>query len=207
MLNRAARGMSLIELMIALAILAVLLALALPEYNTFIRNTKVKNLALSLEAGLQLARTEAIRRNENVRFQIVSDLTSGCTVAGTEVSTPHWVVSRDDPTGRCDAAPSDSVPPMIVQKWDFQEGAAGSGLAWNLALAGTASALVTFNGLGRVTPPPAGAITIEVRPVETSGIACAPAGSVRCLRVTVSPAGQIRTCDPAMTVATDPRYC
>lgn len=205
MLARAQRGVTLVELMIGLAVVAILMVLALPEYSTFIRNTKVKNLAVSIESGLQLARAEAIRRNANVRFQLVSNMANDCAIGGTTVTSPNWVVSLEDPSNKCDVAPSETTAPKTVQKWNAAEGAAG--LSWNLAVAGIANSLVTFNGLGRVTPTPAALVTIEVQPTTTSDIACVPTGNIRCLRVTVSSAGQVRVCDPQMTIATDPRKC
>ncbi len=208
MLTRAQRGVSLIELMIGLAIMAIVVMMALPNYTTFIRNTKVKNAAQSIEAGLQLARTEAIRRNRSVRFQMVSDLSGGCAVSGTTVSAPNWIVSLENPAGKCDVAPSEADAPKTIQKWSAAEGASGSGITWSIAVSGMASSLVTFNALGRLSPASATAVAIDVKPTVTGEISCAlDGGDIRCLKVTVSNAGQIRVCDPAMTISTDPRYC
>jgi len=53
---------------------------------------------------------------------------------------------------------------------------------------------VVFNSLGRV---PAGNVNIDVS--SATGAACAAnGGPVRCLRMVVSPGGQIRLCDPAL---------
>ena len=51
----AARGMTLIELMIGLAIAAILLLLAAPAYRDFIANTNVRNAAENTVAGLRQA--------------------------------------------------------------------------------------------------------------------------------------------------------
>ena len=66
--------------------------------------------------------------------------------------------------------------------------------------------VAAFNGLGRVSPTPAGTITYDVG--NPSGGTCrAAGGTMRCLRVEVSPTGQVRMCDPSLTSATDPQGC
>lgn len=61
-------GFSLIELMLAIIITAILLTLAMPSFNAWIQNAKIRTATEAVLNGLQLARAEAVRRNENVRF-------------------------------------------------------------------------------------------------------------------------------------------
>ena len=42
------RGFSLVELVIAVAIMGILLALALPSFSTYLRNVKLRSAAESL---------------------------------------------------------------------------------------------------------------------------------------------------------------
>lgn len=65
---RRQRGVTLVELMIALAVFGILVMMALPDYTAWIQNTKIRNAAESVQNGLQLARAEAIRRNTDVSF-------------------------------------------------------------------------------------------------------------------------------------------
>lgn len=62
------RGFTLIEVIIAMVIAAVLLMLALPSYTEFMRNTRIRNTADSIAGGIRLAQTEAIRRNQDVEL-------------------------------------------------------------------------------------------------------------------------------------------
>jgi type IV fimbrial biogenesis protein FimT len=66
-------GFTIVELMIGLAIVAMLVFGAIPSYTAWIQNTKIRNAAESVSNGLQLARTEAIRTNASVRFELSAD--------------------------------------------------------------------------------------------------------------------------------------
>ena len=187
-------GITLIELMIGLAIIALLFALGTPSFLTWIQNTQIRTTAEAIQNGLQLARAEAVRRNATVRFVLVSNVTAACAPSTTGAG---WVVSQDDPTGACDSAASDTVAPRIVQ---MRSAAEGSGNA----VVAASQAVVIFNGLGRVTPVPAGNIDIDI--TNPAGGACAAAGPMRCLRIRVSTGGQIRMCDPVLA-STDPQGC
>ncbi len=56
-------GFSLIEVGVSMAVLAVLLTLAVPSFRSWIMNAQLRTTADSLSSGLQLARSEAVRRN------------------------------------------------------------------------------------------------------------------------------------------------
>lgn len=62
------RGFTLIELVIALVLMAVLVTLAVPSFQTMLANAQIRTATQALYDGLQLARVEAIRRNERVLF-------------------------------------------------------------------------------------------------------------------------------------------
>lgn len=68
MLGKRHSGFTLVELMISVAVLAILASLALPEFKTWIANSRIRTAAETIRSGLQLARNEAVRRNTNVEF-------------------------------------------------------------------------------------------------------------------------------------------
>jgi len=196
-LSRSNRGFTLIELMIGLAVLGILLAVALPAWNRFLQNTKIRNAAELTISGLNLARVEAMRRNTAVRFQLVSDLTSSCSASTSGLS---WVVSLTDPSGACNQAPSESTAPRIIQKRSGLEGTAG------VVLAATGGSGAVFNGLGRVTS--GGLTQIELSSMQGTCEHVDPTnGTRRCLRIVISAGGQARMCDPKVADNTDPRFC
>ena len=56
------RGITLIELVVTIAVLAVAVAIAVPSYNTLITTNRIASEVNELVASLQYARREAVRR-------------------------------------------------------------------------------------------------------------------------------------------------
>ena len=63
-------GFTLIELMIALVILALLAVLAVPMYGEMIANTQIRNASESILMGLRQTQAEAIRLNAPAKFTL-----------------------------------------------------------------------------------------------------------------------------------------
>jgi type IV fimbrial biogenesis protein FimT len=194
-------GFSLIELMVGITIMALLIMIGLPNMAIWLNNTQIRTTGETLLAGLTLARTEAVKRNQVVRFQMVDNLTSGCVIS---TGGKSWVVSLDDPTGACDAAPSD-LAPRIIQSRSGDEGTPRT------LLAGDAAGILHFNGLGRPTNPGGATNLTQIDITNPVGGTCensaGTGGPMRCLRINISLAGAPRMCDPVVTDATDPRRC
>jgi type IV fimbrial biogenesis protein FimT len=194
------RGFTLIEMAVVMAVMALLLFAAVPSITTALANTRIRNSTESLQSGLQLARGEAVRRNQNVTFWLVSTntpnaLDNTCTLSNTSAS---WVVSINTPAGHCADSPSTTSSPMIVNGR-----AAGDASKIEVAAlqadGATAATKVTFNGFGRVANADA-VSQIDIDGPDTEG-------DYRALRVSITPAGLVRMCDPAVSNTNDPRKC
>lgn len=203
--RRRSAGFSLIEMMIVIGIGALLLFVGVPNMTTWIHNTKLRTAGETLLAGLTLARTEAVRRNATVRFQLVSDLTSGCALSTTGTS---WVVSLEDPAGACDVAPSETTSPRIIQT------RSGAEATTQVTLAAAGAHTAHFNGLGRITSPGGVLNMTSIEIANPRGGTCqhldAANGTMRCLRIRISTGGEVKMCDPAVDPVAnpnDPRIC
>jgi len=193
------RGFTLIELVIVLAIMAVLLVLGLPVMSEWMADSRVRVATESVQTGIMLARAEAIRRNAPVRFQLTSSLDDSCTLSA---GGANWVVSLDDPTESCDVAPSQDNPPRIIQIRSGSEG--GGATAVSATRGGAPANLATFVGTGRLS----GFSIDTINVTNPAAGACQHAGgNVRCLRIRIMNGGDSRICDPRVTDANDLRRC
>ena len=66
-------GMTIIELMMGIAILAIVLGIAAPSFSQWTRNLQIRNAAEAITNGIQRARAEAVARNTNVSFSLGAD--------------------------------------------------------------------------------------------------------------------------------------
>ncbi|AKC87475.1 GspH/FimT family pseudopilin [Pseudoxanthomonas suwonensis] len=134
-------GFTLVELMITLAVLAVLLAIGLPNFQQSLRNNRVATTTNDMIAAISLARSEAIR---NTRGGAICASEDGLT-CGDDWSL-GWIVWRD---GNANGTPqaneivrfTQGNPRMVVTGPD---------------------APVVFDARGRVNAP----VDITVRPHE-----------------------------------------
>jgi len=188
----AQRGFSLVELATAMTIIAILMMLGMPSFSEYINNARLGAVAQSFYAGLNQARSEAIRLNVPVEFAMTNDPIG----PGIENSL------APDATGKSWVIRSHSVPGPVYDSPAIETKSAleGGGSTPKVTILATAP-IVTFNGLGAASG--VGPIAIE----NPSAGACVLAGGpVRCWNIVVAPGGQVRLCDPA-ALPGDTRSC
>lgn len=202
-----APGFTLIEMMVALAVLSLLMMMGVPAFGDWMRNTQIRSTAESLRSGLQMARAEAVRRNDRVRLQFTTSLGNDCQLA---TAGPYWVINQkasQSPASACGQGTNTNAAPYLLQTSAVVSSRGG------VTLSATRS-VVAFDALGRqadTTNPSSLVSTLTVDITSASGSCVSDGGTVRCLRVVVSPAGDARLCDPARstsnTALTDPLHC
>lgn len=96
---RPQAGFTLIELMVTLAVIAILALVAVPATQSLVNGNRLAGVTGDLTAAVQLARSEAIRRSARVTMCRSED---GSTCAnGTDWD--RWIIiGRDNATGRND---------------------------------------------------------------------------------------------------------
>lgn len=193
-------GFTLVELLIAISLMSVLMALAAPSFTTWIRNAQVRTVAEALQNGLRVAQAEAVRRNrQTVFFLTASDPGLGATA---QADGANWVV-------RWIPQPGDSVTAAAPHFEPFVRGGGLADVAGGVSIEGPAA--VCFNVVGRRVAATATVTGVTGAACSTTGAAAYDvliAGAARPLRVTVALGGQIRMCDPARSVSgTSPDGC
>lgn len=126
-MHHITRGFTLIELMVTLAVAAILLGIAIPSYQNFTVNSRMASQANDLITALNLARSEAVKRGANVTICASSNGT-GCAGSWEQ----GWIVSAGGTAIR-------------VQQ-------ALGGLS-TLAGGTDVASMITFNSAGRTTIP------------------------------------------------------
>ncbi len=209
------KGWTLVELLITMAIALGLLAAAAPDFSEWVQNSKIRTAAESIQNGLTVARTEAVHRNATAKF----------VSCGGATGNPSWDViaaASGVQTNVCNGA-------TVADGWERVQFRSAQG-GVNTPLSNTPQTTIAFNGLGRqvsttdpisgdATPVPPVVVGVDVNN-SANGTSCycpagtcnyppevtyAATGRLRCLRVSVSPGGQVRMCDPALN--SGPQKC
>ena len=134
--GRRATGFTTYELMIALAIAAILTVVAAPSMRDFSNESRLRSVSSQLAGDLNFARLEAIKRNARVIVCGKAAATDTCA-AGTNWQN-GWVVCYDANADHvCDATSATDPNPLKVMR----------ALASNVQLTATA-AVIQFNPVG-----------------------------------------------------------
>jgi type IV fimbrial biogenesis protein FimT len=175
----AQRGISMIEVLIILVIIAILVALSAPVMQQYFLNNRIRSVTEQLRDGLQKTRLEAIRRNTTVNF--TQSGTGGTTGTGWSIALPGastTLYSRTAESGEAAVTATGTTTPANLQP--------------------------AFNGSGRFANG-ISSYTITVTS-GTCATQATPNTGNRCLNVVVSSLGNTKICDPALA-SSNPAGC
>lgn len=190
------RGVSMIEILIGIAIIAILIALGLPSIGELMRNTKVRNAAESVQNGLNAARAEAVKRNATIVFQL------------TDSANVNWQICLWDM-----AADACKSGVDLIQSYKSSDGAsnvragadaavpAAGAVATRLGAGVGLPGRVGFTGFGRLAVP-----ATDLQRIDFYDSTVAEADQRRMVLL-ISTGGQVRMCDPQVKLSVTPRGC
>lgn len=164
----ANRGLSLIEVLIVMAIAAILLGVGVPNMQSFIVNNRLASVTHEFYTALQLARSEAVRRGAQITLVHNGAAGSGNWGAG-------WTMFVDTNRNAALDAGEETLR-------------AGAPLAAPLTLYGSANFanFIAFDANGRLTTAGGGVFVV------CQGANLAESGQSRSRAVLVNGAGRVR---------------
>lgn len=170
-------GFTLVELLIVIALFAVLASFAIPSYQQMVENSKIRTATESILTGFQIARAEAVKQNTNVQL----DFRAGSA----------WTV--------CLAPAGGGSCPTTDDATTIQSRKSSDGSSSNITVTASDTGPYVFNGFGVMTIP-AAALTIDLDSTAYPGgrnlrIEVGAGGAVKSCDPALDPAG------------TDPRRC
>ncbi len=174
------RGFTLIELMVTLAVAAVMMTLAAPSFVAFMRNSELVSQANAMVAALNTARTEAMKRG----------LGTMVVPKDGQAWTSGWRVFVDI---NGDNAYTDGTDVVVTEQPAlpvyFMVSATGT--------AGLGNPYVLYNSSGypALVNGGFGAVTISIARTDLSGQDLLD----QTRRVKLASTGRVRTCKPAST--------
>lgn len=176
--GRNTRGFTLVEMLITLAILAILLAAATPSFTAFFDKARLRGAADDLATLYSKARTDAVKRGRDV----------------TVAMAAGWCIGANEAPDRTAANAANPVPASVACDCtaanacfvDNQRRVLASADYSGVTTVGALPANLVFDGkLGNVTDLSSRTLTLA-----------SPSGKFRA-QLDVSPLGQTRVCTPA----------
>lgn len=200
-----APGLTVIELMVVVVLLGVLIALVAPSMRGLITAQRVRGVNAELVTDLQYARSEAARRDRDVRVAFRSATSLTCYVLyvqadGLPVEDPLLVNGGG---AKCDCgrsgAPGDEVCIAEPGREEIKTVRVPRSTDVTLGVTSDDGPIIVFGRTsGRLVPLTAGGATPEPFVVATTG---APRGQ---LRTTVNEAGRPSVCSPDASISGAP---
>jgi type IV fimbrial biogenesis protein FimT len=165
--TRRQRGITLVESMTVLAVMAVLVGITLPTFDQMRQRRHLEGIALQYETDVHHARSLAVARQQTVRISFSGNAAASCYVVHT--GAPNACTCAADGTAVCAAG----AQPLRAVRLDATREA---------RLTSNAASMVIDPVRGTVTPT--GTVTVTTR-------------DGRALKQTVNIMGRVRSCAPA----------
>ncbi len=175
------KGFTLLELMITVAIIGIIASIAVPSFSKMIERNRLTEVAVALQADMQLARIRAIKQSQNIFVsRTKTSATAGDWCYGLNTANCDCTTANDCAIKTVSGANFSTVQMLSLtdnSNFDFRRGTPNviDGVTFHTS---NYAVRVVFSKSGRVrlcTPPTEGTGTAAAnRPVGTVGLAGKP---------------------------------
>jgi type IV fimbrial biogenesis protein FimT len=140
------QGFTIIELIVTIAVLAILAAMAIPSFTDMMERQRLINATEAVYSDLQNARSEAVKRSQ----QIVVSIQDGCITAADKLVSPTVVLSNTCMTAFPTINMSTNRSPIYFDRVRGITNPTGGGGTITLTSSTSLEARVIISGFGRV---------------------------------------------------------
>ena len=152
MKNKQCLGFTLLELMIVVAIIGIIASIALPSYGKIEERNRLKQVVESFKSDLQLARTRAIKQNQNIHIaRITGNAGAWCYGLATTTACTCNAISTTCDVKRIQGTSFGSTNMISAtgnSQFDFRRGTIGAnGVSFTTA---NYTSRVVFSAVGRI---------------------------------------------------------
>jgi len=181
-LKKSNDGFTLVELMITIAIAMILMTIAVPSFTLMINNSKITSKTNEFVSSLNLARSEALKRSNNVSIcKSKADFSACEASADDSFSSKGWLVYSD-----CN---SNGILDTTVAAAGCTDGSVDvrikAGESDSKVKIGYLADYLTYNLSGRIAGGGTPSFIVEIIPSNTD---------VKKNKVTISRIGRVRSC-------------
>lgn len=152
-MNRS-KGVTLLELLVTIAVLAVLTTIAIPSFRDMGERRRVVNASEAIYSDLQFARSEAVKRSHDVKVEWGGAGLIGCSGWFLQIwdvtTNPDEYLTHTCGDGFPQITLTDTEPGTDARTFDRIRGMPGEGVTLILKSPSGYQIEVVLSGLGRV---------------------------------------------------------
>lgn len=188
---RHRRGFTLIEVMIVIALVAIVVSLAGPSFRDYILMQRLRSVQSQLVTDLNYARSEAVSRGVPVQMRMQTSSDQTCYIIYSRPSNDLGITSPCDCTAAAGSRCPTSSSEIKTASAPTSEGVA----FWQ------PSGQTPYLTINPRTGAPDAVIAAEMVAAPDYAIEARLIDASRRFNVAVSPGGRVQVCSPSGTVA------
>ncbi|MFA6970841.1 MAG: GspH/FimT family pseudopilin [Gallionella sp.] len=204
------RGITMIEVMVSVAIIAIVMAVGVPSLSTWLQNSQVMSTAESVLTGLQLARGEAVRQNNLAQFTLTGNAagTADWTIVTASSSVPGSFALADGATEiqKAGASEMGANARLMVSSAVIATNCCTNVITTPIDMSAAPKPGVVFNAFGQVVSDPSVTTLSRIDVIKVGDTDANTEEKSRRRVILISPSGSAKLCRPSLP-SSNPQGC